>query len=110
MWELVDQKERVVSAQLGQKPQGGRTAYDLEQSWTSARASTVNEVSLYLATESEEFTSAFLKFWNDRLERQIIALTSTEKSFFIWKLIESVMTRVRTIAAAAPSEHSRTLH
>jgi hypothetical protein len=86
------------------------TAYDLEQSWVSVRTNAVHEVSLYLATESEEFTSAFLKFWNDRLERQIIALTSTEKSFFIWKIIEDTMSRVRQIESGAPAQQNRTLH
>jgi hypothetical protein len=84
------------------------TAHDLEQSWVSARTMTVNEISLYLAAEPEEFTSAFLKFWNDRLERQIIALTSTEKSFFIWKIIEDTMRRVRQIESAAII--NRTVH
>ena len=77
------------------------TAYDLEQSWISARANTVKEVSLYLATEPEEFTSAFLKFWNDQLEREVVTLKSTEKSFFIMKLINDVMIRVRQIETVA---------
>ena len=69
---------------------------------------TVNEVSLYLATESEEFTSEFLKFWNAKLEREVVALKSTEKSFFIWKLIESTMARVRQIETTGII--NRTMH
>ena len=84
------------------------TTTDLERSWVAVRTNAVHEVSLYLATESEEFTSAFLKFWNDRLERQIIALTSTEKSFFIWKIIEDTMSRVRQIESGAII--NRTVH
>jgi hypothetical protein len=86
------------------------SAYDLEQSWVSARASTVNEISLYLAAEPEEFTSAFLKFWNDQLEREVVTLKSTEKSFFIWKIIEDTMSRVRQIESGAPAAQNRTLH
>jgi hypothetical protein len=81
---------------------------DFEQSWVSERTNTVNEVSLYLATESEEFTSAFLKFWNDRLEREVVTLKSTEKSFFIMKLINDVMIRARQIEGGAII--NRTMH
>jgi hypothetical protein len=86
------------------------TAYELEQSWVSARTSTVHEISLYLAVEPEEFTSAFLKFWNDQLERDVVTLKATEKSFFIMKLINDVMIRVKQIEAAAPAQQSRTKH
>ena len=82
----------------------------LEQSYIDARTSVVDGVSLFLCGHDEEDTKAFLHFWNGALERDILIEPPTSKSEFIWRLIESVMTRVRTIAAAAPSEHSRTLH
>jgi hypothetical protein len=83
---------------------------DLEQSYIEARASVVDGVSLFLCGHDEENTKAFLHFWNGALERDILIEPPTSKSEFIWRLIESVMARVRTIAAAAPAEHSRTLH
>jgi hypothetical protein len=83
---------------------------DLEQSLVSARESVVADVSLFLCSEDEESAQTFLRFWNDVLERDILMEPPTAKSEFIWRLIESVMARVRTIAAAAPAEHNRTIH
>jgi hypothetical protein len=84
------------------------TAYDLEQSWTSARTMTVNEVALFLAVESEDQVSSFLKFWRDKMEAEIVALSPAERSLFIWKIIEDTMHRVRQIESGAII--NRTLH
>jgi hypothetical protein len=85
-----------------------RTA--LEESLIDARVSVVDDVSLFLCGRDEESTKAFLHFWNGVLERDIHMSPPTSKSEFIWRLIESTMARVRTIAAAAPAEQNRTLH
>jgi hypothetical protein len=84
------------------------TAYDLEQSWRSVRTNTMHEVSLFLTLESEEFRSAFLKFYNDWLERKIVALTPAERAPYIGKLINDVLIRLRAIEAAAII--NRTVH
>jgi hypothetical protein len=84
------------------------TAYDLEQSWVSARTVTVNEISLYLAAEPEDQVSSFLKFWRDKMEAEIVALSPAERSLFIWKIIEDTMHRVRQIESGAII--NRTLH
>jgi hypothetical protein len=89
---------------------------DKTKMWTGledfieARASVVDEVSLFLCGHDEESTRAFLHFWNGVLERDILMEPPTDKSLFIWRLIESVMARVRTIAASAPAEQNRSLH
>jgi N-glycosylase/DNA lyase len=82
----------------------------LEESLINARASVVGDISLFLAGQGEERTQTFLQFWNGLLERDILMEPPTAKSEFIWRLIESVMARVRTIAAAAPAEQNRSLH
>jgi hypothetical protein len=83
---------------------------DLEESLIDARANVVNDVSLFLCGQDEENMQVFLKFWNGVLERDIHMTPPRSKSEFIWRLIESVMARVRAIAAAAPAQHNRTLH
>jgi hypothetical protein len=83
---------------------------DLGQSWVSARTSTVNEISLFPALESEELTSAFLKFYNDWLARKIVALTPAERAPFALKLISDVLIRVRAIESGAPAQQSRSIH
>ena len=83
---------------------------DLEQSLVSARESVVDGVSLFLCGHDEENTKAFLVHWNTALENDIQMTPPTSKSEFIWRLIESVMCRVRTIAAAAPAQQNQTIH
>ena len=83
---------------------------DLEQKYVDARADVVADFSLFLVGQDEESTQRFLHIWNSGLERDILIEPPTAKSEFIWQLIESVMARVRAIAAAAPSEQNRSLH
>ena len=83
---------------------------DFEQRYVDARADVVADFALFLVGQDEEDTQAFLKVWNGVLERDIRMEPPTDKSLFIWKLIESVIARVRAIAAAAPSEQNRSLH
>jgi hypothetical protein len=83
---------------------------DLEQRLFEARADVVRDVSLFLCGQGEDSTQAFLQFWNGVLERDIQMTPPIAKSEYIWRLIESVMARVRTIAAAAPAQQNRTLH
>jgi hypothetical protein len=82
----------------------------LEQSLIDARTSVVDDISLFLVGQDEEDTQAFLQRWNATLEHDIQMAPPVAKSKFIWALIESTMARVRTIAAAAPAEHNRTIH
>jgi hypothetical protein len=84
------------------------TAYNLEQSWISERTSIVNDVALYLTAEQEDQVTSFLKFWRDKMEVEIVALTPDERSLFIWKIIEDTMRRVRAIESGAII--SRTVH
>jgi hypothetical protein len=83
---------------------------ELEHRYVEARTSIVDEISLFLVGQGEEDTQRFLHLWNSGLERDIQIEPPTAKSEFIWRLIESTMARVRTIAAAAPAEHNRTIH
>lgn len=83
---------------------------DFEQKYIDARADVVADFSLFLVGQDEESTQRFLHIWNSGLERDIQIEPPTAKSEFIWRLIESTMARVRTIAAAAPAEQSQTLH
>ena len=80
----------------------------LEQSLVDARASVVDDISLFLVGQDEEDTQAFLQRWNDTLEADIHMTPPTDKSLFIWKLIESTMARVRAIESGAII--NRTLH
>ena len=80
----------------------------LEESLIDARTSVVEDVSLFLAGQGDETTSAFLHFWNESLERDISMLPPTNKSLFIWKLIESTMARVRQIETTGII--NRTMH
>jgi hypothetical protein len=80
------------------------------EDFIEARASVVDDISLFLCGQDEENTQRFLHIWNSGLERDIQIEPPTAKSLFIWKLIESVMARVRAIAAAAPAEQNRTVH
>jgi hypothetical protein len=70
---------------------------DLEQRYIAARGAVVDDISLFLAGQNEEDTQAFLQRWNDTLEADIHMTPPTDKSLFIWKLIESTMARVRQI-------------
>ena len=83
---------------------------ELEHQYIDARADVVAEFSLFLVGQDEESTQRFLHLWNSGLERDILIEPPTEKSLFIWKLIESVMARVRQIESGAPAEQSRTIH
>jgi hypothetical protein len=83
---------------------------DLIECYIEARASAVDDISLFLCGHDEESTKTFLHFWNGVLERDILMEPATSKSLFIWKLIESVMARVRQIERGAPAAQNRTLH
>jgi hypothetical protein len=83
---------------------------ELEQRYVDARASAVDDISLFLCGQDEEGTQRFLHLWNSALERDILIEPPTDKSLFIWKLIERVMARVRQIESGAPAEQNRTLH
>ena len=62
----------------------------------------------FLVGQDEEDTQRFLHLWNSALECDILIEPPTDKSLFIWKLIESTMARVRQIETAAII--SRTVH
>jgi hypothetical protein len=81
---------------------------DLEQRYIAARCSVVDEISLFLVGQDEDDTQTFLVRWNATLENDILVEPPTAKSEFIWRLIESVMARVRAIAAAAKQEPALT--
>jgi hypothetical protein len=89
---------------------------DKTKMWTGledfieARASVVDDISLFLCGRDEESTKTFLHFWNGVLERDILIDPPTSKSEFIWRLIESTMARVREIERGAPARQNRTLH
>jgi hypothetical protein len=83
---------------------------DLEQKYVDVRADVVAEFSLFLVGQDEESTQRFLHIWNSGLERDIRIEPPTDKSLFIWKLIESVMARVRAIESGAPAQQNRTIH
>lgn len=68
----------------------------------------MHEVSFFLSLESEEFRSAFLKFYNDWLDRKIVALIPAERAPYIGKLITDVLIGLRAIEAGAII--NRTLH
>ena len=69
--------------------------------FVDARHGVVADVALFLTGESEERVAGFLNFWNDRLEREIVVLPPKDKSYFIWKLIDQTMVRVREIERSA---------
>jgi hypothetical protein len=81
---------------------------DLEQSYIEARASVVDDISLFLAGQGGEDTQIFLQGWNGALERDIRMEPPTSKSEFIWRLIESTMARVRQIETTGII--NRTMH
>jgi hypothetical protein len=83
---------------------------DIEQRYVDARASVVDDMSLFLVGQDEEDTQRFLHIWNSGLERDIQIEPPKSKSEFIWRLIESTMARMRAIVAAAPAEQNRSLH
>jgi hypothetical protein len=63
----------------------------------------VNDVSLFLVGQDEERVAEFMKFWNDRLEREFLAMAPVDRSFFIWKIIDDAARRVREIERTAVS-------
>jgi hypothetical protein len=93
----------------GSPPVGLRGNMTIDEQFAEARSGVIDAVALFLAAESEERTSAFLNFWNDRLEREIVALSPADRSFFIWKLIDATMVRMRELERDAV-RGSRLLH
>ena len=76
--------------------------------YRAARRCTIDDVSLYLAGESEEFTQQFLHFWNDKMEAEFLAIENiSDRGIFIWRLIENVMARVRALELGAGVRSTR---
>lgn len=65
--------------------------------WRDARADAVDDISLYLCGQDDDAKSEFLRFWNDKIEVEFLTLAPSERGVFIWRLIESVLARVRAI-------------
>ena len=74
---------------------------DLEQRYIEARASVVDDFSLYLVGMDDQDTHEFLVYWNGALERDIHMQPPTAKSSFIHAIIDQTMHRVREIELGA---------
>jgi hypothetical protein len=56
---------------------------------------------LYLVGQDEDDTQAFLHFWNDKMEAEFLALDSSERGIFMWRLINDAMIRQHEIERGA---------
>jgi hypothetical protein len=80
---------------------------EMLEGWRAARRGLVEDVSLYLVGQDEDDTQAFLHFWNDKMEAEFLALDSSERGIFIWRLINDAMMRQHEIERAAVRGSSR---
>jgi hypothetical protein len=73
---------------------------EMLEGWRAARRGLV-DVSLYLVGQDEDDTQAFLHFWNDKMEAEFLALDSSERGIFMWRLINDAMIRQHEIERGA---------
>jgi hypothetical protein len=74
---------------------------EMLEGWRAARRGLVEDVSLYLVGQHEDDTQAFLHFWNDKMEDEFLALDSSERGIFMWRLINDAMIRQHEIERGA---------